>query len=207
MPSAWAQRWFVERVEHPQLPLLVATDESGAVTAVVLNAASEVLTAERDRRPPDARAELRPRVGAPSSIARQLRAYLYGEWSAMGPGRSFEYRGAALGTEFEREVWTRVAAIGFGETRSYGALASAMGRPGAARAVGRANGANPLPLLVPCHRVIGSQGQLTGFAGGLPAKRWLLAHESPQSELFAEAGAHDSNDVNASRPSSAGGLA
>src|SRR5690606_24332975 len=155
--SAWAQRWFVERVEHPQLPLLVATDESGAVTAVVLNATPSRLESERERRPPAQRPHLEARVGPASPIALQLRAYLHGEWPGSELQGAFEYRSAALGTEFEREVWALVSKIPFGQTRSYGAIASAMGRPGASRAVGRAHGANPLPLLVRCHRVVGSQ--------------------------------------------------
>lgn len=81
------------------------------------------------------------------------------------------------GTAFEREVWQALRAIPLGETRSYGQLAEALGRPGAGRAVARANGANQLALLLPCHRVIGADGSLTGYAGGLWRKRWLLEHE------------------------------
>ncbi|HEY0513475.1 MAG TPA: MGMT family protein, partial [Thermoanaerobaculia bacterium] len=81
------------------------------------------------------------------------------------------------GTPFERSVWDELRRIPFGETRSYGEIAQAIGRPGAARAVGRANGANPIPIVVPCHRVIGSDGSLTGFGGGLEAKSRLLEIE------------------------------
>ncbi|TMQ51593.1 MAG: methylated-DNA--[protein]-cysteine S-methyltransferase, partial [Candidatus Eisenbacteria bacterium] len=81
------------------------------------------------------------------------------------------------GTPFQMKVWNRLCAIPSGKTVSYGALAAAIGRPRAARAVGAAVGANPVPLLVPCHRVIGENGSLTGFGLGLPMKRALLAHE------------------------------
>ncbi len=87
------------------------------------------------------------------------------------------------GTVFQVLVWQALMNIPFGETRSYGEIADGLGRPGAARAVGAANSANYLPLLVPCHRVIGSHGSLTGFGGGLEAKRWLLNFE----RQFAEA--------------------
>ena len=85
---------------------------------------------------------------------------------------------ATAGTAFQQEVWAALRAIPAGETRSYGAVASAIGRPAAVRAVGLANGANPIGVVVPCHRVIGRDGALTGYAGGIERKRWLLAHES-----------------------------
>jgi len=81
------------------------------------------------------------------------------------------------GGEFERTVWAALLDIPAGTTESYGALARRLGSPGAARAVGLANGANPVPILVPCHRVIGTSGALTGYGGGLPRKSWLLDHE------------------------------
>ena len=82
------------------------------------------------------------------------------------------------GTDFQREVWAALRAIPAGETRTYGQLAAAIGRPKAVRAAGLANGQNPVALIVPCHRVIGANGGLTGYAGGLERKRWLLAHEA-----------------------------
>ena len=81
------------------------------------------------------------------------------------------------GADFERRVWRALLRIPAGETRSYGSLAKALGNPGAARAVGMANGANPIAIIVPCHRVIGSSGSLTGYGGGLDRKTWLLDHE------------------------------
>lgn len=83
----------------------------------------------------------------------------------------------ASGTAFEQQVWELLRGIPYGSTTSYGALARRLGDPTASRAVGAANGKNPIPIVVPCHRVIGSNGQLTGFGGGLDRKRWLLEHE------------------------------
>jgi methylated-DNA-[protein]-cysteine S-methyltransferase len=84
---------------------------------------------------------------------------------------------ALAGTDFQKKVWNRVREIPYGETASYREIAAALGCPGAARAVGRANGSNPVCIIVPCHRVIGSDGALTGYAGGIRRKEWLLEHE------------------------------
>jgi methylated-DNA-[protein]-cysteine S-methyltransferase len=89
------------------------------------------------------------------------------------------------GTPFQREVWAALRTIPAGTTLSYGALARRIGKPNAMRAVGLANGANPIGIVVPCHRVIGADGTLTGYGGGLPRKRWLLAHEGVELQLFA----------------------
>ena len=90
----------------------------------------------------------------------------------------FELERAARGTAFQHAVWEALLEIPYGATTSYGAVAKAIGRPGAARAVGLANATNPIALVVPCHRVIGANGTLTGYGGGLPLKRALLAHEA-----------------------------
>lgn len=84
---------------------------------------------------------------------------------------------APKGTEFQLRVWQALQKIPFGATKSYAEIARAIGNPKAMRAVGLANGKNPIPIVVPCHRVIGADGSLTGFGGGLPTKKWLLAHE------------------------------
>ncbi len=106
------------------------------------------------------------------AAAEQLVAYFEGELT------DFTIPLAIVGTEFQRSVWAGVSGIPFGETNSYRDVAVAIGRARAVRAVGAANAANPLPIVVPCHRVIGSNGTLTGYAGGLEAKRWLLGHEA-----------------------------
>ncbi|HST44998.1 MAG TPA: methylated-DNA--[protein]-cysteine S-methyltransferase [Luteimonas sp.] len=98
----------------------------------------------------------------------QLRDYF------AGTRRTFDLPLAPSGTPFQRQVWDALSTIGFGQTWSYVQLARAIGRPAASRAVGAANGRNPLPIVVPCHRVIGAGGALTGFAGGLPTKEYLL---------------------------------
>ena len=102
----------------------------------------------------------------------QLTEYLAGE------RRSFELRLAPLGHGFPRRVWAQLLTIDYGRTASYGDIAHALGQPGAARAVGAANHVNPIALVVPCHRVIGADGSLTGFGGGLMAKRFLLDLEA-----------------------------
>lgn len=101
----------------------------------------------------------------------QLSAYFAGErWT-------FDVPLDMRGTDFQKSVWAQLLAIPFGETRSYGEIARAIGRPGASRAVGAANGRNPVSIIAPCHRVIGTNGKLTGFAGGLEAKAFLLRLE------------------------------
>jgi O-6-methylguanine DNA methyltransferase len=102
-------------------------------------------------------------------------------------GKSADISGLPLdmrGASFEQRVWTALRAISPGATTSYGAIAKALGSAGASRAVGMANGANPIAIIVPCHRVIGADGSLTGFGGGLPWKRWLLNREQPQGTLI-----------------------
>lgn len=103
--------------------------------------------------------------------ARQLDAYFAGTLTR------FTVPLDARGTAFQKSVWAALLNIPFGETRSYGAIARDIGRPTASRAVGAANGRNPISIIAPCHRVIGSGGALTGFAGGVAVKRWLIAHE------------------------------
>lgn len=99
---------------------------------------------------------------------RQLEAYFAGE------RRRFDLPLDFTGTAFQKTVWQALLTIPYGETRSYGEIARQLGRPAASRAVGAANGRNPISIIAPCHRVVGSTGHLTGFGGGLAAKRWLL---------------------------------
>src|SRR3954454_8981472 len=107
-----------------------------------------------------------------------------GEYFA-GTRTSFDLPLQMMGSTWQKKVWKALIDIPCGETESYGALAARVGAPGAARAVGWANGQNPAPIIVPCHRVIGASGSLTGYAGVLDAKRWLLAHEAQHTGLFA----------------------
>jgi methylated-DNA-[protein]-cysteine S-methyltransferase len=103
--------------------------------------------------------------------ASQLQAYFADEL------QRFDLALAAAGTAFQQKVWRALRDIPFGETRSYGEIARAIGSPTASRAVGMANGRNPISIIVPCHRVIGADGSLTGYGGGIERKRWLLGHE------------------------------
>ena len=111
--------------------------------------------------------------------ARQLRAYFAGQL------REFQLPLDIEGTGFQKRVWGQVAAIPYGETRSYLQIAQALGSPGAVRAVGAANGANPVPIVVPCHRVIGGKGKLVGYGGGLAMKRRLLELEGAIAQRLA----------------------
>jgi methylated-DNA-[protein]-cysteine S-methyltransferase len=111
-------------------------------------------------------------AAAPLAAAlRQLHEYF------AGTRRSFELPLRLEGTVFQQRVWNALTEIPYGETWSYGQLARRIGNPNASRAVGLANGRNPISILVPCHRVIGADGSLTGYGGGLTRKQWLLAHE------------------------------
>lgn len=108
----------------------------------------------------------------------QLKAYFDGEL------RDFDLPLAGEGTEFQKTVWKALCEIPYGETISYGELARRIKLPHAARAVGSANGSNPISIVVPCHRVIGANGTLTGYGGGLPRKKWLLEQESGVRRLI-----------------------
>ena len=102
-------------------------------------------------------------------------------------GKKRDFTGLILapsGTEFQLSVWRALSSIPFGETRSYADIARAIGNPKGMRAVGLANGKNPIPIIVPCHRVIGADGSLTGFGGGLPTKKWLLEFEGIATPSF-----------------------
>jgi methylated-DNA-[protein]-cysteine S-methyltransferase len=109
---------------------------------------------------------------APSAMRRRFEAYFAGEREALS-GLAWK----TGGTDFQRAVWTALCTIPAGETLSYSGLAQKIGAPKAVRAVGLANGANPIGIVVPCHRVIGANGSLTGYGGGLERKHWLLEHE------------------------------
>jgi methylated-DNA-[protein]-cysteine S-methyltransferase len=157
-------------VDSPVGPLLLAGDDE----------ALHVISFERSRwaarRSSDWIQDARPF----REVMGQLRAYFAGD------RREFDVRIKPHGTDFERTVWKALMEIPYGRTISYGELARRIGHPTAARAVGLANGRNPLPIVVPCHRVIGADGSLTGYGGGLETKRWLLTLEGalPAPTLF-----------------------
>lgn len=116
-----------------------------------------------------------------AEAARQLREYFAGDRT------TFDLPLAPRGTAFQQRVWMALREIPAGETRTYGEIAARLGQPTASRAVGAANGQNPLAVVVPCHRVVGANGTLTGYAGGLDRKAWLLDHEARALPLFAAA--------------------
>jgi methylated-DNA-[protein]-cysteine S-methyltransferase len=122
-------------------------------------------------------------------VAEQLESYF------LGTSRAFDFPLDPVGSEFQLQVWNALRDIPYGETRTYGDLAKVVDRPRATRAIGLANHENPIAIIVPCHRVIGAGGNLTGYGGGLNRKRWLLDHEAKhaprarkQGDLFASAG-------------------
>ncbi len=116
-------------------------------------------------------AVLDAKAGPLPLVISQLREYF------AGKRRDFDVPLDSEGTPFQKTVWRSLLKIPFGETLSYGGLAKRIGNPGASRAVGLANGSNPISVIVPCHRVIGANGTLTGYGGGIEVKRWLLTHE------------------------------
>ena len=154
--------------ESPVGPLLLAGD-SNALRRVSF---------ESSTRPALPREDWKQNRAAFAEVIRQLQAYFRGEL------KEFDVPLAMEGTEFQLRVWNELRKIPYGETISYAQLAERIGNPQAVRAVGLANGSNPIPIIVPCHRVIGSDGSLTGFGGGLSTKKKLLELESKQLSLL-----------------------
>jgi methylated-DNA-[protein]-cysteine S-methyltransferase len=160
---------LLERCAAPICPLLLVTDDDGVLRALEFgDHESRLHRLLRDHYG----AYTLEEGAAPAALTRALSAYFAGDIAALN-----DVRTATGGTPFQREVWQALRTIPAGTTTSYGQLATRVGRPAASRAVGAANGANPIPIVVPCHRVIGANGTLTGFGGGLPKKQWLLDHE------------------------------
>ncbi|HXW89344.1 MAG TPA: methylated-DNA--[protein]-cysteine S-methyltransferase [Terriglobales bacterium] len=156
------------QIESPVGRLLLAMDEAGLRHI-------RFLEARQGARPEPAWTRDRTPF---SALIRELRAYFHGELER------FDQPLAPEGTSFQLTVWTELSAIPYGETISYQELAHRVGNPHASRAVGMANGANPIPIVIPCHRVIGSDGKLTGYGGGLAIKQKLLALERGQLRLL-----------------------
>lgn len=163
---------FAARIPSPLAEMMAVVDADGAL--VLLEFADRPVVLERVR----ALGAVRWSDPPLAAVRRQLGEYFDGH------RRAFDLPVAAAGSAFQLRVWRALREIPFGATTSYGGLAAALGRPGASRAVGRANATNPVCLVTPCHRVIGKDGSLTGFGGGIEKKRWLLAHESAQQRLL-----------------------
>jgi methylated-DNA-[protein]-cysteine S-methyltransferase len=162
--------YYFDRIKSPIGDVVIVVDQNGAMRILYFDDAAERWRREFERRYPGA---VLAAKRDPSGHSSNLRAYFEGDMGALD-------RISVLfdGTPFQNKVWKALCEIPVGETTSYGALAQKIGEPKAMRAVGLANGSNPISLVVPCHRVIGSDGSLTGYGGGLPRKKWLLEHES-----------------------------
>jgi methylated-DNA-[protein]-cysteine S-methyltransferase len=159
----------LESLATPFGPILVAVDAQDRLCAV------EFWNDEAEMR-----ALLRRHYGAAKASFGKVAAPIRAAFERYFAGDARALRDVPWttgGTEFQRMVWKALTTIPVGETWSYAKLAAAIGKPKAVRAVGLANGANPVPIVIPCHRVIGANGSLTGFGGGLERKRWLLRHE------------------------------
>jgi O-6-methylguanine DNA methyltransferase len=172
--------WRADRLAHSIVPLVLAVDDDDdALVWIGFGGQPAGLMRHASRF--DARVIVETRRDTAAKV--QLREYFRGERT------DFDLRLRLLGTPFQVSAWEALCEIPYGRTKSYGEQARILGRPAAERAVGRANATNPIPIVVPCHRVIGSSGALTGFGGGLEVKQWLLDLEQRRADaqlgLFA----------------------
>jgi len=161
-------RIYYSRFESPIGPLLLAGSKAGLL----------LVSFASGNWPRNVDPEWRPDTTAFVEVVQQLQSYFAGQ------RKNFDLALILEGTDFQKRVWTALRKIPYGETISYKELAEMIGSPKAVRAVGAANGANPIPIIIPCHRVIGRDGSLTGFGGGLPLKKQLLELESHQLKLI-----------------------
>lgn len=169
MPEPQSETLTLDRIASPVGEVLLVTDADGAARALDFADHEARMTRLLARHGPGA---VVVEGRAAETVRWAVEAWFGGDLSALD-GLAVRTRG----TVFQRKVWAALRGIPAGETRSYGQLAAAIGAPKAVRATGLANGQNPVALIVPCHRVIGANGTLTGYAGGLERKRWLLRHE------------------------------
>lgn len=160
---------YIEKMESPAGRILFAVDERGELALLKFAEGEYERTAEEELEREGFEMHCDPEKTA--RVREQLVEY------AAGERRDFDLPLAFIGSEWQKAVWGALTRIPYGETRSYGEIAAMIGHPKAARAVGRANATNRIPLVVPCHRVIGANGKLTGFAGGMHLKTRLLEHE------------------------------
>jgi methylated-DNA-[protein]-cysteine S-methyltransferase len=163
---------FLERMSSALGDVMIGTDEAGDLRVVDF-ADHESRMLRLLGRQYGKKSFTLTKARKKSGAARALAAYFEGDLSAIDGLKT-----ANGGTDFQRTVWSELRTIPVGGTVTYGALAARLGLPRAARAVGLANGANPIAIVVPCHRVIGADGALTGYGGGIARKQWLLAHEA-----------------------------
>lgn len=170
-----SETFQIERFHTPTGRMLVVNDDQGRLRAIDWDDHEQRMQRLLHRYHPKTALTLRE-VTRKSAARRALDAYFDGELGAIDALAT-----ATSGTEFQRQVWSALRRIPSGRTLSYGALAGKIGRPAAVRAVGLANGANPIAIVVPCHRVIGANDSLTGYGGGIERKRWLLEHEAARA--------------------------
>ncbi|VGO11026.1 Methylated-DNA--protein-cysteine methyltransferase [plant metagenome] len=177
MPAPTLSLFRLRLQEHdsPVGTIMTLRDDEGVLRGLEFTEHGERLRRLLRRQYPRRQIDIQPGPADLDMDAR-LQAYFDGDLQALDSVPL-----ALGGTEFQRQVWAALRAIAPGATRSYGELAALLGRPGASRAVGLANGANPIAIIIPCHRVIGADGSMTGFGGGIPRKRWLLGHEARAS--------------------------
>lgn len=168
------RRFFFDRMDTPTGEMTVACDEEGRLCALEWESHRDRLARLLDCYHGAGRWELEP-ARNPFGLTAAVEAYMAGDIEALAALPVADH-----GTAFQRAVWAELRRIPAGTTISYGELARRIGKPAAVRAVGMANGANPVAIAVPCHRVIGASGKLTGYGGGLERKHWLLAHERAQ---------------------------
>ena len=169
MRNAQPETLTLDRIATPVGEVLLVTDGEGTVRALDFADYEDRMTRLLTRHAPGA---VVVEGREPEVVRRAVEAWFGGDLTALD-GLTVR----TGGTDFQRTVWKALRAIPAGETRTYGQLAAAIGSPKAVRAAGLANGQNPIAVIVPCHRVIGANGTLTGYAGGLERKRWLLRHE------------------------------
>ncbi len=173
-------RFLIDRLDTPIGEMVIVADAAGRLRALDWDDYGE-RRAQHLQRAYGSGLALRE-ARDPGGLTSALRAYFSGDLAIID-GLPTD----AAGTPFQKQVWSALRTIPCGTTISYGELARRIGRPAAVRAVGLANGSNPIGVVVPCHRVIGANGTLTGYGGGLNRKSWLLAHESPLPLLAAGA--------------------
>ncbi|MGA3302869.1 MAG: methylated-DNA--[protein]-cysteine S-methyltransferase [Methylovirgula sp.] len=166
-----ALHFRLETMKSPIGTLSIVTDDEARLRALQWGEDADALEEKLQRRY-GSTCTLKRENDSPSKARQALAAYFDGDLHATE-----SIAVASAGTEFQRDVWAALRVIPVGQTMSYGGLAAKIGRPKAMRAVGLANSANPIGIVVPCHRVIGADCSLTGFGGGLDRKRWLLSHE------------------------------
>lgn len=171
-PARPTQAFFLERFHTPTGVMLLVTDKNSRLRALDWEDCEDRMHRLLRLHYGKDNVELCPPAHV-SDAKNALEAYFAGDLEAIS-----RLSVATAGTDFQRAVWHALRTIAVGDTTTYGALATQIGRPRAVRAVGAANGSNPIAIVVPCHRVIGANAALTGYAGGLQRKSWLLAHEA-----------------------------